>query len=74
MIGLVLKLKSIVHKVTVLPYGLVVRPDLPFLGVSPDGKIIDPMSHPNYGILEVKWPYKYREVSPMDAALMDSDF
>ena len=65
---------NIGHKVTVLPCGLVVRPDLPFLGGSPDGKIIDPVAHPHYGILEVKCPYKYREVSPMDAALMDSDF
>ncbi|KAG9261431.1 hypothetical protein AMEX_G5000 [Astyanax mexicanus] len=43
-------------KVNVLPCGLVVHPDAPHLGASPDGKVVDPTENPPFGIVEVKCP------------------
>lgn len=62
------------HKVEISASGLVIRPDLPFLGCSPDRKVMDPISHPHYGIVEIKCPYKYRSVTPKEAIDMGSDF
>jgi hypothetical protein len=62
------------HKVEIRPSGLVVREDYPHLGASPDGKVLDPVAHPHFGILEVKCPYKYRSVKPREAAAIDKDF
>ena len=45
----------------------------PFLGASPDAYIYDPQSDNNYGLVEIKCPYKYRNNSPMDAA-KETDF
>jgi len=52
------------HKVEICPSGLVVRGDYPHLGASPDGKVLDPVAHPHFGIIEVKCPHKYRSVKP----------
>ena len=39
--------------------GLVVHPQIPFLGTSPDGKVIDPsFTYLPCGLLEIKCPYK----------------
>lgn len=62
------------HKVTVYISGLVINQDVPFLGCSPDGNVIDPIFHPQFGILEVKCPYNYREVTPKEAANVDCSF
>lgn len=48
------------HSVTVLECGLVVNPSFPYLGASPDGKVMEPNSNDKYGLLEIKCPYKYR--------------
>lgn len=53
--------------------GFVVCEEHPFLGASPDAYINDPSSADQFGLAEVKCPYKYRELSPEDAA-MNSDF
>ena len=66
---------NIGHNVEVLTCGLVMRPDIPILGASTDARVLDPKSNPHYGILEIKCPYKYRCVAPIDAAQCgDSDF
>jgi hypothetical protein len=62
------------HKIDIQPSGLVVREDMPHLGCSPDGKVVDPVAHPHFGILEVKCPYKYKGVKPREAAAIDKDF
>ena len=62
------------HKVEIHASGLVIRPDLPFLGCSPDRKVMDPISHPHYGIVEVKCPYVYRSVTPKEATEIGKDF
>ena len=59
------------HPVEVLPSGLVVNPSFPYLGASPDRKIIDTKAHPHFGLAEVKCPYKHRNITPFDAALAD---
>ena len=60
--------------VTVSKSGFHVSETHPFLGASPDRCVYDPHS-PNdpYGFLEIKCPYKYREVSPT-LACSDKDF
>ena len=42
------------HKVLVEPSGLVIRRDMPFLGCTLDGKVIDPVADPYHDIIEVK--------------------
>ena len=48
--------------------GLVIRPDVPYLGCPPDRKIIDKSNHPHYDIMEVKCSHKYKLVTPTEAA------
>ncbi|CAB1351237.1 unnamed protein product [Coregonus sp. 'balchen'] len=36
--------------------GLVIHPDVPWLGASPDGLIYDPMECPPFGLVEIKCP------------------
>ena len=67
-------MKKIGHPVHVHESGLVVRPDLPFLGCTPDRKIVDPKLHPHYGLLEIKCPYTHRNITPLEAAKSDSGF
>ena len=47
--------------------GFVVDMDCPFLGASPDGKIIDLGCSKKYGILDIKCPETKFEVTPLDA-------
>uniref|UniRef100_A0A671S172 YqaJ viral recombinase domain-containing protein n=1 Tax=Sinocyclocheilus anshuiensis TaxID=1608454 RepID=A0A671S172_9TELE len=42
--------------VNVLPCGLIIHPEAPHLGASPDGKVVDPNEDPPYGLVEVKCP------------------
>lgn len=53
--------------------GFVVCEEHPFLGASPDAYVNDPTSVDQYGLAEIKCPYKYRDLSPEDAA-MNLDF
>ena len=68
-----LNLTSFCHHLASLGY---YHPTLHLMtfGSSPDGKVLDPLAHPHFGILEVKCPYKYRSVKPREAAAMDKDF
>lgn len=53
--------------------GFVICEENPFLGASPDGYVHDPGSVDQYGVVEIKCPYKYRDLTP-DAAASYSDF
>ena len=53
--------------------GLMLHTDYPHLGASPDGLVHCPHCNNPHGVLEIKCPYKYRQLSPRDAA-MNSDF
>ena len=48
--------------------GFVVCEEYPFLGASPDGFVHDPTDVSLYGLLEIKCPFKYRNLLPEDAA------
>ena len=47
--------------------GFVVCKDAPFLGASPDGKVIDAGCSEPYGLVEVKCPETKYSVTPLDA-------
>ncbi len=67
-------MRNIGHKVTVEYSGLVVDQKIPYIGCSPDGKVCDPVSHPHFGIVEIKCPHTYRSITPGDAATLDDTF
>lgn len=67
-------LKHSGHPVKTFPSGFVVNPLFPFLGCSPDGKVIDETEETPYGIIEIKCPYKHRAVTPETACHGDSQF
>ena len=48
--------------------GVIINPNYSYLGASPDGAVYDPsnMQEP-YGFLEIKCPYTYRNVTPIEA-------
>ena len=64
---------SIRRPVNVLKSGLVVSIDAPYLGASPDGKVIDSGCLMPFGLLEVKCPETKFLVTPLDAC-SDSNF
>ena len=43
------------------------------LGATPDAYIHDPRRQEQYGLIEIKCPYKYRNLTPEDACL-NGDF
>ena len=51
--------------------GLIVHPDLPFLGASPDGIVCDKGCT---GLIEVKCPYSVRDMTVNDACEERTDF
>ena len=53
--------------------GFVVCEQHPFIGVSPDAYVFDPSSVNHFGLAEIKCPYKYRDLAPIDAS-KQSDF
>ena len=53
--------------------GFVVCEEHPFLGASPDAYVNDACSVDQFGLAEIKCPYKYRDLPPEDAA-SNSDF
>lgn len=54
--------------IVVCKAGFVICEEHPFLGASPDSYIHDPQSTDAYGLAEIKCPFKYRNMSPFDAA------
>ena len=64
---------SIRRPVKVLKSGLVVSLDAPYLGASPDGKVIDNGCSIAFGLSEVKCPETKFLVTPLDAC-SDSNF
>ena len=62
------------HPVKTFPSGFVVNAAFPFLGCSPDGKVIDVTEDSPFGIAEIKCPYKHRNVTPETACAGDSQF
>ncbi|KAF4113999.1 hypothetical protein G5714_004222 [Onychostoma macrolepis] len=46
------KMKNVNYR----PSGLIIHPDVPWLGASPDGLIYDPSTQPPFGLLEIKYP------------------
>ncbi|XP_064622873.1 uncharacterized protein LOC135485074 [Lineus longissimus] len=55
--------------IKVLENGLAVNPSSPWLGASPDGKILDEKS--GLGQLEIKCPMSYKDIDPLDACKDD---
>ena len=53
--------------------GFLVSENHPFLGASPDAYAFDPSSSNQFGLVEIKCPYKYRDLTPEDAA-QQTDF
>ena len=58
---------------TGLMSGLVISSDSPYLGASPDGKVVDPGCSNPFGLSEVKCPETKYLVTPLDAC-SDSNF
>ncbi len=59
--------------ITVCSAGFVIYKDKPYLGATPDAYVHDPNRKEQYGLIEIKCPYKYRNVTPEDACF-NSDF
>lgn len=53
-------LRTMGHHVTVSTCGLLVNPEFPWLGASPDRIVFDP-TELGYGVLEIKCPYSLRD-------------
>lgn len=56
------------HDVTVYNSGLLIDPNCPYLGATPDGKVIDKSTYNHFGLLEIKCPYSFRNQTPAEAA------
>ena len=54
--------------VVVTKAGFVISSEYPFNGTSPDGYVYDPVATEQYGLVEIKCPYKFRNQTPEDAA------
>lgn len=53
--------------VAMFPCGVMVRPDCPWLGATPDRIVFDCTETPHYGVLEVKCPSSKKAVSLQEA-------
>ena len=53
--------------ITVCSAGFVICETHPFLGASPDAYVCDPSRQDQYGLVEIKCPFKYKEVSIKEA-------
>lgn len=65
---------SIHRPVQIFKSGLVISPDSPYLGASPDAKGIDPGCSNPFGLSEVKCPETKYLVTPLDACSDNSFF
>ena len=59
--------------ITVCNAGFVIYKEKPYLGATPDAYVHDPSRKEQYGLIEIKCPYKYRNITPEDACF-NSDF
>ena len=53
--------KQLKHNIQLYESGLIVNPTFPYLGASPDGKVVDKSVDEPYGLLEMKCPFMYRD-------------
>ena len=53
---------------TVVKPSLFINPNFSWLGATPDGLVTDSSSPDQDGLLETKFPYSFRESTPLDAA------
>lgn len=67
------------RNVSYTPCGLVIYPDAPWLGASPDGLVYDPSTQPPFGLVEIKCPNvksymdcKYLQMQHGTSALCES--
>lgn len=60
-------------ELTVCRAGFVVCETHPFLGASPDSYVYDPSRQHHYGLVEVKCPYKYKDIRVAEAC-SNTDF
>ncbi|KAK3749612.1 hypothetical protein QZH41_003225 [Actinostola sp. cb2023] len=56
---------------TVYESGLVVNPLHPFLAATPDGKVFDPTERNSFGLIEIKCPYTWRNMTLLEACQDD---
>ncbi|CAN7998184.1 unnamed protein product, partial [Ixodes hexagonus] len=54
-------LRALGHDVQVFPCGILVRPECPWLGASPDRVVWDPTEATPHGVVEVKCPYTLKD-------------
>jgi len=59
------------NRVKVFKSGLVVSMELPFIGASPDGKVVDVGCVEQFGLVEVKCPFTKFLVTPVEACSDD---
>ena len=59
--------------VTLCSAGFVIYKEKPYLGATPDVYVHDPNRKEQYGLVEIKCPYKYCNVTPEDGCF-NSDF
>ena len=52
---------KLMRNILIEDVGLVIQPNIPWLGASPDGKVIDNFNVPSRGLIEVKCPYTKRD-------------
>ncbi|ROJ25243.1 hypothetical protein DPX16_20056 [Anabarilius grahami] len=55
------------------PCGLIIHPDAPWLGASPDGVVFDPTKYPQFGLVEIKCP-KVKNIVDCKYLQMDNGF
>ena len=67
------KMQKDVPKFTIFDAGISVHPSFPYLGVTPDGKVLDPSSAQTFGLLEMKCPFSKRNET-LEQAVADKDF
>ncbi|XP_040360900.1 uncharacterized protein LOC121048523 [Ixodes scapularis] len=54
-------LRALGHDIQTFPCGILVRPDCPWLGASPDRLVWDPAEATPHGVVEVKCPYTLKD-------------
>ena len=57
----------------VFPCGLIINPKVPFLGTTPDSKVLEPGCSMPYGLVEIKCPYANNTLS-LDDKCADKRF
>ena len=55
------------HAVRLEKCGLVIDPNAPWLGASPDRKVVDYLAESPFGIMEIKCPEKHKDEDPLTA-------